>query len=183
MSFIVVEGPDATGKSTLVDELYKFFGTMVQRSEGPEPYPGEINERVRRYNMERIQPQQKWQRFFIYDRHPCVSQMIYNQFNGTTPVELELINQFYQERPFFIYARRQMLDNHQAKEHDDHEHLRMIKEKNLHITHLYDRWAIEHAHMIYRIGDPYEPILHGADQWMKQWQLGRLTPSSTLGLT
>lgn len=145
---IVVEGPDATGKSTLIDWLNCTLHRPVMLSEGPEKYPGEINERIRRYMPVREA---------IWDRHPCISQAIYCQVNGTTRPDPELVAEFYGRPAIFIYCR-DPAPQHVLKEHDTTEHLEMLAKNKLFIHNAYDLWAVNHAHVIYRIGDVLRPI-------------------------
>lgn len=149
---VVVEGPDNSGKSTMISALSNMIPgkVIIKESEGPEKWPGEINERIRAY------------RFYyganctvIFDRHPCVSQPIYGQFRNNTPVEAHLVTEFYEQRPIFIYCRPLTLTlaGHVEKEHDSEEHLRMVAEWFAQLDLLYSQWANRHAFITYRMGD------------------------------
>lgn len=151
---VIIEGMDATGKSTLAHRIHTRFGWRVQPSEGPPKYSGEINERIRRYFT-------LHNHFVIYDRHPCISQPIYSQFRGGDEVDPTLIEQIYSLSPFIIYCRNHPNNHytHLIKSHDSPEHITMIDRHSPEIQQSYDLWGLEHAHMIYHIGDPHQPIV------------------------
>lgn len=147
---IVIEGPDATGKSTLARFLSQGLSRPIVPSEGPEKFAGEINERIRRY------------KFFdgvIFDRHPCVSQSIYSIFNGTTPPDADLVFDFYESRPAMVYCVSTAELRHIAKDHDTADHLTMIDENAPHIKKLYDQWGLDFAQFIYRPGMPMQRLM------------------------
>lgn len=144
---IVLEGPDNAGKSTLAGKLSASTGRQVIQSEGREKFPGEVNERVERYSFHYN---------VIYDRHPCVSQGIYALIKPNTPIHQDSINNFYSRQPLIIYCRPLVgrgMDGHIEKAYDEAEYLRTIEDKFDELTRLYDDWALNHAHLIYRIGD------------------------------
>lgn len=154
--YIVLEGTDNSGKSTLADQLsLSLNGIRVQRSEGPEKYPGEINERVRRY-LDMPAP-------LLFDRHPCVSNQIYRQIkDGYTSVDQELLDRFYASKPFFIFCRvppERGLGGHELKDHDTPEHMAAVETHLGKLVELYDAWGVQYARVIYRIGDALNPIL------------------------
>ena len=150
---IVLEGPDGSGKSTLAGQIAQVLGRLVQPSEGPPKYPGELNERIRRYA------------FFdgiIFDRHPVISQTIYATIraNNEERVDHQLEADFYNEHNIFIYCRATHLGKHVTKEHDTPEHLEKIERNYEAIIGHYDAWALSHANLIYRIGDDPLHVIH-----------------------
>jgi predicted HAD superfamily Cof-like phosphohydrolase len=152
---LVIEGADASGKSTLAKYLSRVFHSPVASSEGPPKYPGEINERCIRYSQ--LPPST------IFDRHPAISQPIYSRvLNRQNDLDFQHILQFYNQHPTIIYcdAVSTMLGStlHQVKDHDREEHLHEVHEKYDELIATYRAWAIHHAHIIYRIGDPMERI-------------------------
>lgn len=148
---IVLEGPDATGKSTLARYLSQEFKRAIVPSEGPEKFPGEIDERIRRY---------RWFNDVIFDRHPCISQGIYSIFSNGQPPDRDLVFDFYETKPVLIYCVSSMNLEHKPKKHDSPEHLDLILQNNRAILQLYDQWAIDYAHLIYRVGSPMSRILN-----------------------
>lgn len=143
-SNIILEGPDNSGKSTLAEYLSQHLQLPIQGSEGPPKYAGEIHDRLARYAKLRN---------YIFDRHPVVSQAIYGAFRegSDKPTEDET-HEFYGSRPLIIYCRAKTLDGHVLKDHDTPDHMKMVEANNQAIIGLYDAWAAEHAHIIYRIG-------------------------------
>lgn len=154
---IVLEGPDASGKSTLARYLSQELKRSIVPSEGPEKFPGEINERIRRY---------RWFDNVIFDRHPCISQGIYSIFNGLTPPDRDLVFDFYETKPVLIYCMSTVSLDHQAKGHDSEDHLKMIEMNNAEIRRLYDQWGLDFAHFIYRVGSPMARILRAINGHM-----------------
>jgi hypothetical protein len=149
---VVVEGPDGSGKSTLIEYFKKNLGPTIayQAGEGPEKYPGEINERLNRYGS--------WYYFngvVIFDRHPCVSQPIYGKLRDNTPVDPEHQLNFMLSRPVFIYCRKTRLDlsEHVEKEYDSEEHMIAVRNNQAIIIAAYELWAQRNAHIYYRIDD------------------------------
>jgi hypothetical protein len=146
---IVIEGVDNSGKSTLISALRVILPWRVQVSEGPPKYPGEQNERVKRYMT--------FPNRMIYDRHPCVSQPIYSQVRShADPIDPALIKQFYTADPLFIYCDggdRGMKGHVFNPEVDTDEHISEIKENYYHLLMAYRHWAGQHAFISYRIGD------------------------------
>jgi len=155
--YIVIEGTDNAGKSTLARNLQQLMGHIrIVSSEGPEKYPGEINERVLRYFEMSTEP-------ILFDRHPAVSNQIYRQIkDGYTSVSPELLERFYGNKPFFIYCRpiaKPTLDGHVLRDHDTPDHMAAVASNLDKLVALYDAWACKHAHVIYRIGQPIRPVL------------------------
>jgi predicted HAD superfamily Cof-like phosphohydrolase len=155
---IVVEGPDAAGKSTLADHLAKFFHLPIQKSEGPPTYPGEINDRLERYS--KLPP-------CIFDRHPVVSQYIYSKaFNRPIDMDEHWTHQFYAQHPILIYCDPlDQVYDHVVKAHDNEEHLKQIHNRYDALLDHYRYWAIEHATIIYRIGESKDLIARLVNQF------------------
>jgi predicted HAD superfamily Cof-like phosphohydrolase len=145
---IVIEGPDASGKSTLAAYIAQALDAPVQQSEGPPKYPGEMKIRLQRY--EHLPPST------IFDRHPVVSEEMYCYALGRQlDIPAATINAFYRSNPTFIYCDPQDRDlsRHDIKEHDSPEHLLALHENFDRLREAYRSWAVTHAHIIYRIGD------------------------------
>lgn len=152
-ALIVVEGCDNSGKSTLADKIATRFGLHVQESEGP-PQPGEtIDDRIRRY-MKRDQstfvP-------YVYARHPVISQPIYSQVKGNRgdAVDPLLVEEFYRRDPILIYCDPvdRGMGEHKIKPHDTPEFIADLTAKYNAVLEAYRKWAVVHAHVVWRIGD------------------------------
>jgi len=151
---IIVEGPDNSGKSTLA----KFIAgqnQLIQESEGPPKWRGEIVERIDKYSS--------FPDDTIFVRHPAVSNPIYDETRPDhlkDPIPLHVLAEFYGQNNLFIYCDplNRGMSGHEVKgpavETEEHVH-RIALHRDVIIT-LYRKWAIQHAHVIYRIGDDME---------------------------
>ncbi len=152
---IVLEGPDNAGKSTLAAFLAGRLNIPLQHSGGPSKSPGEVNERT--VNFNRLSSA----RTMIFDRHPAVSQNIYQKALETNG---ELVNQnhiieFYELKPLIIYCRNERgLEEHVLSEHSSSTYFDEVKTHFGELTRRYDLWAMQHANHIYRIGDSMEDV-------------------------
>lgn len=154
---IVLEGPDNTGKSTLARALSHSIGWPVSSSLGREKYPGELDERVKKYlEMDRT----------IFDRHTVVSNYIYSHVTKRNPVNSSLTVDFYKSRPVFVYCRAvpgRDLKDHVPKIHDDDAFLKKLDENYDNLCVAYDKWALQFATITYRIGDDLTRIIRAVE--------------------
>lgn len=143
---IVVEGPDNSGKSTLVDRLHQRIGFRVIASKG-RASPETWGHRFMEFDGEKC---------VIFDRHVCISEPIYSEVCRRTPVPRELTRRFYASKPLIIYCQNTRgLNGHVGKNNhkDTPEHLAILGQTHHIVCGEYDRWAIKHAHIIYRMGE------------------------------
>lgn len=155
---IIIEGPDNAGKSTLAKMIGEALGRQVIPSEGREKYDGEINDRVNRYFKDYNN--------VIFDRHPVVSQAVYFICGNKTNVNEELVEKFYKQQNIYVYCRPligRKLKGHVVKDYDDPAFLEEIEKKYDSLVAAYDKWALEKANFIYRIGDNITNILKGIE--------------------
>jgi len=145
---VIVEGLDATGKSTLGRLIAEEYNVPVQESEGPPRSTAEFLDRLDRYAALKN---------IVFVRHPLVSNRIYDI--GRDPskiveVPMTYYTQFYSAPKIFIYCDVPKIKvEHEVKEHDTPEHLQMIEAKRNALLIEYRRWALKHAQFLYRIGD------------------------------
>jgi len=134
---IIIEGPDGSGKSTLVQRIAQHVPLAVQPGAGPEQHPGEIVERAWRYlRMDNR----------LFDRHPIISQPIYGSFrDDATVIPQELIDHLYRSKPLIIYCHGLAPGDHQVKDYDTEEHLAMIDANDQAIRDAYRKWAFVHV--------------------------------------
>ena len=153
---VIVEGPDNAGKSTLCSRLAAITGRTLVASGGREVSPEEI---IERSLLLLAKPD-----FVIHDRHCIISQPIYGQaVCPNTPIPDELTDQLYAQEPLFIYCRARVergMDDHVATERDTAEYVDTVTAHYEDLVWAYDEWALGHAHIIYRIGQPVQPIIN-----------------------
>ena len=155
---IVFEGTDNTGKSTLITKVFNVSDRAIIQSEGPERFPGEIDERILRYaNLSR---------YLIYDRHPAISETIYGPIiRGSSGPSSRAIQTFYETKPLLVYCRpamgRDNLTGHVINPLiDTIDHMNGVVEHYQEILVQYDQWALQHAHLLYRIGDDVTQLIN-----------------------
>jgi hypothetical protein len=146
---VIVEGPDNSGKTTLVNYIAARLGLPIIKGEGP---PNDHVEWAARFERDPGG-------YTLFDRHTAVSEPIYGGIlRGVNYAEAypHLINQFYATPRLFIYCRNETwdLNGHDAThERDTPEHLEALAQHHPAICQAYDKWALERAHVVYRIGD------------------------------
>jgi len=151
---LIIEGPDASGKSTLARWLAP-LGLTIQESEGPPQSEQEIVSRIQRYD--------RLPRTTLFVRHPCVSNPIYD-IGRSNPVKIpqHVIEEFYATDHFFIYCHPystvHLNENHVVKDTDTPEHELLVASHYYQHCQAYIDWALRHAHVIYRIGDDRRPL-------------------------
>lgn len=136
---IIIEGPDGSGKSTLARYLYEHLGWPILSSKGPPANETVFYERVRDFMLRDRH---------ILDRHPVISEEIYGRMRGSCrTTSQDRINLAAQEN-LIVYSALTL--DHEIKGHDTTDHLKMIRVKRESIYCLYERWALNCAHIIYR---------------------------------
>ena len=153
---IIIEGPDNSGKTTLINELHNSLGIPIIPGEGPAKSQEEINDRVMRYTT--IE-------HGLFDRHPVVSQTLYNHFRKGPSINPTLMIDFYNTDQIYIYCRgRASLQEQVLKDYDNRPdesgkaHHETVAENHQAICQLYDDWALNNAHFVYRIGDDFSKV-------------------------
>lgn len=160
MSNIIIEGPDATGKSTLARFLSRKLDMPIQESEGAPKTYAEISDRVARYATLSNT---------IFVRHPLISNPIYDGLRhldgkniiGTPKVSL------MQGRPIFIYAESAgstLPRGHIPGPNDTEEHLSQIGRFYDSLCIAYGNWAKHNAHLHYKIGHDMELVADVVDR-------------------
>lgn len=143
---IVLEGPDNGGKSTLADAIAKVTGRIIVRGKGPCT-PQNVGHRFMEFDgVDNI----------IFDRHACVSEPIYGPIcRGVNKIDYDaLTRRFYATKPLFVYCRGISLVGH-VEDHaaDTPDHLQRISTHYYELCSAYDKWAMRHAHIVYRKGE------------------------------
>lgn len=149
---IIIEGCDGAGKSTLAQRLASEMRMNYQGSEGPGKSDDELNSRIQRYaKMTNT----------IFDRHPCVSQVIYNKFREGAMITLANYQHFQKqlERSLVIYCTDADFDAQTFKPHDTPEHIELMRSNFEALMKQYDLWAVRNAHIIYHKRMQFEAVL------------------------
>ena len=144
---IVLEGPDGGGKSSLAVVVSGLTGMRIQQGSGPPRGPGEMERRLSHYLT---------MRGVIFDRHPAVSQPIYGQlrWESQSTEFSALVDQFYDARDtIFVYCRSTDAARHVVKPGEDPAHVEVLTRRYHDLVQAYDRWASQHAHLLFRVGD------------------------------
>lgn len=158
---VIIEGPDGSGKSTLVQELAKITGWKVVLGEGPEKHPGEMLQRIKRILKEGAYAEAYSVAPRIFDRHSCVSHPIYSRFTNVSEVPTEVTDQLYDLEHLIVYCQAPtggLSNGHEVKGYDTEDHLKAIMESHDDILEAYDQWALKRAHLIHRFWDPHSTL-------------------------
>lgn len=150
MHNIVIEGVDASGKSTLANFLSIKLRMPVKESEGPTRHITDFLERTSRY--EQLENT-------IIVRHPHVSESIYGTARGTydaytkDPRFQESLGRYAQLRPLTIHCMPPTISlHHKIKAHDTDDHIKLLQTHKHAICGLYRAWAQLDADFHYQIG-------------------------------
>ena len=77
-----------------------------------------------------------------------------------------MLAQFYDKAPLLIYCDPSMALPHIVQPHDTVEHLRQQHKHRDELVAQYRAWAIAHAHIIYRVNDDADRIVHFATDFV-----------------
>ena len=160
MKILILEGLDATGKTTFAATMAVKYGLSVQPSEGPSKHPGEIDERIQRYLlMDDV----------IFDRHPAVSQAIYGELRGDEIPSARWVKEVYLSHPLIIYFDPVIPFGaaHRPGTYDTGSHLTFITEHYDELLLSYRVWAARHAHVIFRVGANNAHVLACVENYLR----------------
>ena len=154
---IIIEGVDATGKSTLAEHLARYNDrkTLIQESEGPARSIEEMTDRVERYRLLEEEAEGSGCEI-IFVRHPLISEPLYANFvhRREPHVKPEAVSALYDRRPLIIYCEPPTFPvHHVLKSTDTPEFLAKLEEGKARLLLGYRQWALPQANIIYRIGD------------------------------
>lgn len=146
---VIVEGPDNSGKSTLVSMLEKELDIKATHSGGPANTEAEIIER-----MDRIQT--KVFDKVLFDRVPCISDQVYaHVLRGGSPFEkTKHLKRLIMHEPLIIYCRPPThilikLDDHVVKAHETVEHVEAVKANRHKLIKRYDDLMKDIPHIFF----------------------------------
>lgn len=144
---IVVEGPDNSGKSTLIKVLARDLNYKVVPS--PGPCRSELDFIERYQHLRRVNNT-------IFDRHACVSEVIYGPLCGRGEAFINplVLTAFYNDPPILIYCRGRDLAEHKVRKGvDTPEHLEAVYRNHAAICNRYEEWAKMCADVWYDVRD------------------------------
>lgn len=89
----------------------------------------------------------------IFDRHVCVSEMIYGPLFQRQAYPEHYYSRIYDGNHLFIYCRAPasaLVDHVASSATDTPEYLAQLKTHFAKVVQAYDAWAMLHAHIVYR---------------------------------
>ena len=137
---VVIEGPDGSGKSTLIEQLAPFLDAHVIIGGGP-PKPGEdINGRVFAQISTALNHVNNGTNV-IFDRASIISDPIYRSLmNGTSAIKYETIQAFYKTlRPLTVLCIGEGI--HQSRPDEDPALVAAIYNKRRELRRAYLDWG------------------------------------------
>ena len=141
---LIIEGPDNSGKSTLAGYLSRVLKMPVIEGKGPPKSVDEINQRVISYSQ---------YKGVIFDRHPAISNRIYDIARGIRPqIRSDVLQEFFFKGPdkIIIFCRGdRTLGTHVVKDDEDPAHIALVNEHHRMICDLYDTWSLHHSDIIF----------------------------------
>jgi len=135
---IIVEGPDGSGKSTLVAKLSRDLNLPIHHPGGPPINRDEFTHRLNFYSQNRDK--------FIFDRAPHISELIYPKAVGRLGVvgNSMLYHLLESLNPVIIYCRRKSMRDmwesidHSKKAHKTPQHMAEVLSQFKNIVDGYD---------------------------------------------
>ena len=150
---IILEGPDHSGKTTLLTELVKSLGYNHKHPGGaPKTLAEEANFMIEQKNISHEHYN------LVHDRVTCISQPVYNTMrgNGTNGDQyIPYIRQFeFNPNVVIVYCRPPLdnmliMANHEVKAHETVEHVRMVEQNQRQLVAAYDAIMANIVHVKY----------------------------------
>lgn len=162
--FVIVEGPDNSGKSTLCDLISKETGVPVTHSGGPPKNDQEMNDRIKRL-LDHPRPA-------LFDRFPVISDRVYGYaMNRGTPVTDEHVRQLKIRAPTIIYCRPSISEllkferDQSSKVYKSPEHIRGVESHIFALIGRYDEVISDYEHLHY----DWTKASHQSNRLLIQW--------------
>lgn len=135
---VIIEGPDGSGKSTLVAKLSRDLNLPIHHPGGPPINRYEFIRRLNFYSQNRGK--------FIFDRAPHISELIYPEAMGRLSVvgNSMLYHLLESLNPVIVYCRRKNMRDmwesidHSKKPHKTSQHLAEVLARFKNIVDGYD---------------------------------------------
>jgi len=140
---IIVEGPDGTGKSTLVEELIPYFNLRQHERLWTKPNTWDLVKAEADHTLANMVPG------VVFDRCVTISQAIYGRYREDMPDFLtvqyttlcRLNQQVRQRRPIFVVCLTRV-GEHILKGHDTPEYVKWLEEHHNNILRCYYDFAL-----------------------------------------
>lgn len=147
---IIVEGPDNSGKSTLVEKLQKTYRlkNLILPHRGPTDNYQDLYNNMNYIINKAMNPRDRW----VVDRLPLISESIYGPLCRKRDLWVEnfvdkvnFTKALFTLRPFIIYCRPPLqnilnMKTHQVKDYDTEIHLHQLNSQKLNIVNAYDNF-------------------------------------------
>lgn len=140
---IILEGPDGSGKSTLATHLSSVLGMPIFQGRGPVK-PG-----TEQFRFDECRGMDG----VIFDRHVCVSEMIYGPIFQRQAYAAHFYKYIYDGNHLIVYCRAPataLVDHVASSATDTPEYLAQLNTHFAQVVQRYDAWALENAHITYR---------------------------------
>lgn len=162
---IILEGPDGSGKSTLAAHMSSILGMPIVQGRGPVKPGTEIERFFEHRDIDNV----------IFDRHVCVSEMIYGPLFQRQEYDPALRDHIYNGNHIIVYCRAPagaLVDHVATSAIDTPEYLAQLDTHFAKVVQRYDAWALQHAHLFYR-RDGFNPALVNL---LNEWSGRHLPP-------
>lgn len=148
---IIIEGPDNSGKSTLVRELaQRLQPCHVAHSSGPTRSVDEMFKKVRRFNHLYVNTKS------LVDRWPVISESVYGPVlrEESMIAGSRFLDDLQRSRVPIIYCRPPMntlmsLENHQVRKEESSGHIEGVNRNQEKLVNAYDEFMVTMPNTIY----------------------------------
>jgi thymidylate kinase len=134
---IIAEGPDGSGKSTLIKKLANTFNFPVYHSGGPK-----TTERMYEV-LKELKSMAYEEQIYLVDRVPFISELVYSAaFNRKPVIEIDELSTYFELPMKIIYCKidqQTALTNmsREFKAHKPADHLKMVEANHANIANEY----------------------------------------------
>lgn len=152
---VIIEGPDNSGKSTLIKNIVRSLAPMpikVNHSGGPPHSEGEVKKR-----MDDILKLGEKEPFLLQDRVSCISDIVYGTTlrDGSVFTKTDHLTRLMKSGPIIIYCRPPTMillkgiANRPVKKHKTPEHVQAVVENQRRLASVYDELMDNIQHINY----------------------------------
>lgn len=141
---IIIEGPDSSGKTTLIGQLEKIFEVISEHDGGPPQCAEDVLDKIQNNLRKLINPT-------LCDRSFFISEVIYASVlksDTRYPTNVEKTREmrtilYNHHKPIIIFCRPATdtmlkMDNHEVKSHETEEHVKAVNMNQVNLISAYD---------------------------------------------